>query len=207
MLGADKPEEGSGYVGPVHLPPPSGDCRADTVDPPPEGGCGGDAVSSQAEETDTNSSDGSESGSTSSSGVEIIEPPTGRPQGGTRPAFRLGSGGGLGVRPRKRRKPGAQGSGRQCQTARTAKRVVPVGVPGPEQRQRAPGAPVGVASQSTGQPPTPQRCFVRPRPEPAETGQAPTSKRRCLGPRAKAVDAGATEAPRGRFEGRQRGRH
>ena len=92
-------------------------------------------------------------------------------------------------------------------TIRTTKRVVPVGVPGPEQRMRAPGASVGVANQSAGQPATPQRCFVRPRPEQTETGEAPPSKRRCLGPRATVVNAAATEAPRGRFEGRQRGRH
>ena len=151
--------------------------------------------------------DGSDGSSTRSSGVVIIQPPTERPQGGTRPAFKVGIGGGGGVIPRKRRRPGAQGSECQCQTAHTAKRVVPTGVPGPEQRKGALGAPVGVANQSTAQPPTPQRCFVRPRPKQAETGEGTPSKRRCLGPRATAVNVAATEAPRGRFGGRQRGRH
>ena len=98
MFGADKLEEDSSYVGAVHLPPPPGDRHADTVDPPAEGGHGGDAVPDPTEDTDTGSSDGSDSGSTSSSGVEIIEPPTGRHQGGTQPAFRVGTGGGGGAR-------------------------------------------------------------------------------------------------------------
>ena len=111
MFGADKLEEDTGYVGAVHLPPPPVDRHTDTVDPPAEGGHGGDAVPDPTDDTDTGSTDGSDSGSTSSSGVEIIEPPTGRLQGGTQPAFRVGTGGGGGARPRKRRRSGAQGSG------------------------------------------------------------------------------------------------
>ena len=207
MFGADKLEEDSGYVGPVHLPPPPGDRQTDTVDHPAQDGSAGDAMPDPPEETDTSSSEGSDSDSTSSSGVEIIEPLAGRHPEGTQPAFRIGVGGGGGVRSRKRRRPGTQGRGSKCPAARTAKRVVPVGVPGSKQRKGAPGEKVGVASQSAGQPPTPQRCFVRPRPEQAETGQGPPTKRRCPGPSAQAVHAVTSSAPRGRFEGHQRGRH
>ena len=83
LFGADKLETDSGFVGPIHLPPPPGHRQAPTVEPPDaDGGRGGD-VSGLSEDTDTSSSDGSDSSSTSSSGVEIIKPPAGRPQGGT----------------------------------------------------------------------------------------------------------------------------
>ena len=119
LFGADKLETDPGFVGLVHLPPPPGHRQADTVEPPDADGGSGGALSGQSEDTDASSSDGSDSSSTSSFGVEIIEPPTGRPQGGTQLAFRVGKGGGGGVRPRKRRRPGAQGSGGQCETVRT----------------------------------------------------------------------------------------
>ena len=207
LFGADKLETDFGFVGPIHLPPPPGHRQANTVEPPDADGGSRGAVSGQSEDTDASSSDGSDSSSTSSSGMEIIEPLAGRLQSATQPAFRVGKAGGGGVRPRKRRRPGAQGNGGQGQTVRTTKRVVPVGVPGPEQRKRAPGAPVGVASQPARQPATPQRCFVRPCPEQAEAGEGPPSKRRCLAASATAVNEAATEAPRGRFEGRQRRCH
>ena len=162
MFGADKPEENPGCVGVVHLPPPPGDRQADTVDPLLRVAVVGMLYPTQlktripAPRTALTAAPRAAPASRSSS----------RPQGGfmeahSRPSG-LGRGGGGGARPRKRRRPGAQGSGRQCQTTRTTKRVVPVGVPRLEQREGAPGEPVGVAGQSPGQPPTLQRCFVRP---------------------------------------------
>ena len=92
MFGADKLEEDTSCVGAVHLPPPPGDRHTATVDPRAEDDHGGTAVPDPADVSDAGSSDSSDGGSTSSSGVEIIEPPTERLQGGTQPACRVGTG-------------------------------------------------------------------------------------------------------------------
>ena len=61
LFGADKLETDSGFVGPIHFPPPPGHRQANTVEPPDADGGSGGAVSGQSEDADTSSSDGSDS--------------------------------------------------------------------------------------------------------------------------------------------------